>query len=57
MKIKTHEECIKTNIKYKNEIFIAYFTIFPDTVKMVQCPIGTVQGGTVSNMGPVSPNA
>jgi len=41
----THEECIKTNIKYKNSIFKTYFTIFPDTV----------QGGTVSNMGPVSP--
>ena len=35
----------KNNIKYKNEIFKTYFTIFQDSV----------QGGTVSNMGPVSP--
>jgi hypothetical protein len=35
------------NTKYKKKnIFKIYFTIFPDTV----------QGGTVSNMGPVSPN-
>ncbi len=45
MKIYTHEECIKTNKKFKNWIFKTYFTIFKVTVQL----------GPVSNMGPVSP--